>query len=117
MLEVFDGFGAHLLYLKSMVARYDKNILAFKEEGNSSHVNQVYDRYVAKEEKVSKAESILILRSSNHISKVVVDKWGLFNVSIYLVRDTKLETWTRSFRDCNMDPIVRLTFPVRENKI
>ena len=34
MIEVFDGFGAHLLYLKVMVARYDNKIIDFKEEGD-----------------------------------------------------------------------------------
>jgi hypothetical protein len=97
MLEVFDGFGAHLLSLKAMVARFDNKILALKEEGDSSHVNQAYDKYVAKEDKVSKTESLAMLRSAKHISKGVVDQWGLVHVGLYAVRATKPETWTTSF--------------------
>ena len=64
MLKAFDGFGAHLLSLKLMVARYENKILALKEEGDSSHVNKAYEKYVAKEDKFSKAESLSMLRSS-----------------------------------------------------
>ena len=41
MLEIFDGFGAHYSSLKAMKYRYDKKVLSMKEEGDSSHVNQV----------------------------------------------------------------------------
>jgi hypothetical protein len=38
MLEVFDGFGAHLASLLAMQDRFDNKILFLKEEGDSSHV-------------------------------------------------------------------------------
>ena len=103
--------------LKAMVACYDNNILALKEEGDSPRINQAYDKYVAKEDKVSKVESLAMVQSTKHIRKGVVDKWGLVHVGIYKVRAMNPETWTRSFRACNMDPIVRLTFPGWSKKI
>jgi len=40
MLEIFDGFGAHLASLPALRLRYESKILCLKEEGDSSHVNQ-----------------------------------------------------------------------------
>ena len=89
MLKVFDGLGAHLLSLKLMVSRYENKIIALKEEGDYLHVNKAYEKYVAKEEKISKAESLSMLRSSKQISKGVVYQWGFFCVGLYVVRDMK----------------------------
>ena len=44
MLEISDGFGAHILLLPAMKERFDDNIISLKEEGDSSHVNQKYDK-------------------------------------------------------------------------
>ena len=44
MLEIFDGFGAHLFSLPVMKERFDDNIISLKEEGDSSHVNEKYDK-------------------------------------------------------------------------
>ena len=117
MLEVFDGFGAHLLSLKLMAARYDNKIIALKEDINLLDINQVYAKYVAKEDKVSKVESLAMLQYVKHIDKGFVYQWRIVHVGLYAVRSMKQETWTRSFRACNMDPIVRLTFPGWANKI
>ena len=87
-----------------MVAHYDNNIFALKEEGDSSHINQAYDKYVAKEDKVSKVESLAMLQSVKHIDKGFVYQWRIVHVGLYAVRSMKPETWTRSFRACNMDP-------------
>jgi hypothetical protein len=47
MVEIFDGFGAHLLSLQGMEERYNDKIIAVKEEGDSLHANQAYDKFVA----------------------------------------------------------------------
>jgi hypothetical protein len=39
MIEIFDGFGAHLNNLSSMKKRADAQILSIKEEGDSSSYN------------------------------------------------------------------------------
>jgi hypothetical protein len=53
VIEVFDGFGPHttLSYYAMKQHRYDNKILLLKEEGDSSHVNQTYNKFVAKSNK------------------------------------------------------------------
>jgi len=58
MLEIFDGFGVHLSSYNAMKKRLDSKILSLKEEGDSSHVNQAYDKFVAKGDKAAKRESL-----------------------------------------------------------
>ena len=41
VLEIFDGFGAHLLDEESLRLRWINKILSLKEEGDSSSINQV----------------------------------------------------------------------------
>jgi len=43
MLELINGFGAHLSSYKAMVIHSENKILCLKEEADSSHVNQAYD--------------------------------------------------------------------------
>ena len=47
-LEVFDGFGVHITSVMANELRYEAKILSLKEEGDSSSVNQAYDKFVAK---------------------------------------------------------------------
>jgi hypothetical protein len=52
MVKIFEGFGVqHLSSLKAMQEWYDNKIIAGKEEGDSSHVNQAYDKFMAKADK------------------------------------------------------------------
>ena len=51
VMEIFDGFGAHTLSPTAMQLRLDSKILSLKEEADSSHVNQGYDKFVAKSDK------------------------------------------------------------------
>ena len=48
MIEIFDGFGAHLTNLNALKQRAEAKILSIKEEGDSSSYNQAYDKHVAK---------------------------------------------------------------------
>ena len=48
---IFDDFAAHLCNRESMELPFKHKILSMKEEGDSSHVNQTYDQFVAKNEK------------------------------------------------------------------
>jgi hypothetical protein len=111
MLEIFDGFGPHLSSLAAMEIRHDNKILAMKEEGDSSHVNQAYDKFVAKSDKAHKRESLGMLRNAKNVCKGVIDQYGLLHASLYTIRATTKETWTRSFQACNLDPLARLSFP------
>ena len=62
VLEIFDGFGAHLLSLKALEFRWKNKILSLKEEADSSHVNQAYDKFVAKSDKAVQRLSLSLLR-------------------------------------------------------
>jgi hypothetical protein len=110
MVEIFDGFGAHLSSLKAMQERYDNKISSVKEEGDSSHVNQAYDKLVAKSDKRAGNESLGMLRSATFLNRGVVDQWGLIHVGLYAIRETKRDTWTRSFEACNLHPVTRMPF-------
>jgi hypothetical protein len=92
-----------------MQERFDNGILSLKEEGDSSHVNQACDKFVAKSDKAFKAESLSMLRSSSY-SCGVLSQWSLVHVGLYAIRGTKRDTWTRSFDACNLDPRTRVSF-------
>ncbi|HSN65040.1 MAG TPA: hypothetical protein VLS94_00280 [Fusibacter sp.] len=117
MLEVFDGFGAHLLSFRAMKNRYESKILSLKEEGDTSHVNQAYDKFVAKSDKLARAESISMVRSCVKSQFHIIDQWGLLLCGSYAVRATTPETWTKSFHACNMDPRSRVSFEAWCDKI
>ena len=112
-LAVFDGFGSHLTGLRAMKVRDENKILSLKEEGDSSHVNQAYDRFVARSDKAVEAESLTFLRRAKSLNKGVVDQWGLVHVGLACLQETnKMKyIWTNSFRACNMDPRTQLSFP------
>jgi hypothetical protein len=111
MLEIFDGFGAHLLSFTAMQQRLDNKILSLKEEGDSSHVNQGYDKFVAKSDKIAKGVGLAMLRGQKLVTKGVVDQWGMVLVGMMAVRAATRETWTRSYHACNLDPRTRVSFP------
>jgi hypothetical protein len=105
MSEVFDGFGPHTSSLKAMQYRADIKIIAVKEEGDSSHCNQAYDKFAAKRDKAANTESMYMLRwTMQDINRAGVDQWGLIHVGLFAVRELKEETWNNSFRACSMDP-------------
>ena len=95
MLDILNGFRAHLVLLPEMVQRFENNILSLKEEGNSYHVNKAYNNVFAKYYKVVKGESLEILRDTTLISQGVVNKSRLVKCGLYSILATKRETWTR----------------------
>jgi hypothetical protein len=115
VLEVVDGFGPHVSSYESMKQRHDAKILVLKEEGDSSHVNQGYDKFVAKTDKTAKREGLACLRGmqfdpdSTNGNKII-DQWGLVQVGLHAIRTTTPKTWTNSFDAVNMDPRTRVGF-------
>jgi hypothetical protein len=110
VLEIFDGFGAHLLYHKANEERFTAKILSLKEEGYTSHVCQAYDKHVAKGDKAVKSLSLSFLRTGFKVSNLLIDQWILVQVGMFAVRDTTRECWTRSFYSCNIDPRTCVSF-------
>jgi hypothetical protein len=110
LLEIFDGFSAHLLSHKANQERLDANILSLKEEGDNSDVCQLYDKHVTKGDKSAKARSLSFMLSGFYVTKKIIDQWILVNIGMYAVRNTKPECWTASFDACNVDPRTRVSF-------
>jgi intracellular sulfur oxidation DsrE/DsrF family protein len=70
VLEIFDGFGAHLLSHKANEERFAAKILSLKEEGYTSHVCQAYDKHVAKGDNAVKSLSLSFLRIGFKVSNL-----------------------------------------------
>ena len=82
-----------------------------KEEGDSSQVNQAYDRTVALQDKSVARDVLGMLRATTSISKGVVDQWGLVHVMLQcLLQENSGKAWEVSFIQVNMHPKHRLSF-------
>ena len=74
VLEVMDGFGAHLISEEANPIRFNNKILSLKEEGDSSSINQVYDKYVPKEEKRIQRKNLTFIRESRQWNSNITDQ-------------------------------------------
>jgi hypothetical protein len=108
---IFDGFRHHTSSLQAMQIQADANILFVKEEGDSSHANQAYDKYVATKDKGFKKEIITLLHNQIFYNKGVVDQLGMVHVCVFVICDLKLETRMNSLYACNLDLRTRVQFP------
>ena len=99
VIEVMDGFGAHLISEEANTIRFKNNILILKEEGDSSSTNQAYDKYVAKEDKHIQRKNLNFIRESRQRTYNITDKWGLLNCGLAAVQHTTmhLQLWVNSF--------------------
>jgi hypothetical protein len=64
--------------------------------GDSSHVNQAYDKYVTKGDKATSIETLSTLRRLK-INKGIADQWALIHVGLACIKQTKPETWIASY--------------------
>jgi hypothetical protein len=87
LLEIFNGFSAHLANHE----RLDACVISPKEEGDTSHVCQAYGKHVIKGDRAAKARSLSFMRSGFRVTKTIIDQWSLVNIGIYAVCDTKPE--------------------------
>lgn len=111
-LKIVDGFGAHTSTLKAMQVYHDAKIMVLKEEGDSSHVNQAYDKFVARADKKTGRSLLSDLRRMSTITKGVVDQWGLVHVGLGMVRACTDDCWADSFRAVNLHLEHRVPFNV-----
>ena len=51
-----------------------------------------------------------MLRGTTSISQGVFDQWGIIQSGMYAIRDTNIETWTRSFDAFNLNPRTWVSF-------
>ena len=85
MTEVFNGFGPHMSLFKAMQMRAHNKIVCVKEEGDSSHLNHAYNKYVATQDKATNKESLGKLRLSYFYQNGVLDQWVLIHVGLFAV--------------------------------
>ena len=75
-----------------MKLRYEAKIVMGKEEGDTSHICQVYDDQVSKMDKRLSGEAISDLNNVSFLYKCVVDQYGLVHACPYAIRETTAET-------------------------
>ena len=109
-IEITDGFGAHHNSLSAMEMRANGKCISLKEEGESSHVNQAYDKFVSKGDKKSAGDSLNFLRGAWYRIGHGMDQWSLIHVVLQCVKDTSSNTWINSFQACNLDNRTRVDF-------
>ena len=62
VVDIFDGFGAHLYNHESLQMRLGVNIISIKEEFDSYPINQAYNKQVARSDKMVQRQSLYYLR-------------------------------------------------------
>lgn len=87
-----------------------KKIMSLKEEGNSSHVNQAYDKEVARNDNAHAAQSLAFLRKSRYATGHITNQWDLVLVVLGALRGSSRKGWVRSFTSCNLNPQKRISF-------
>ena len=91
--------------------RHVNKILSLKEEGDTSHINQSYDKYVGKSDKHHKKEGLGIFQSAKMGTKGIVDQWVLVIIGLYILHGAMdAKTWKSSFLDVNLDPATQVPF-------
>ena len=102
-----DGYGSHVNVTKALEIFAEHQILIVKEEGDTSHVNQAYDQFVAKEDKRHMHMQLnTVRRPLGH----AMDQWILISIAINAQNLVEKETWIASFKRVNMHPKYRVPF-------
>ena len=112
VIEVMGGFGAHPISEEENAIRFKNKIISLKEEGDSSSINQEYDKYVAKEDNRIQHNNLTFIRNSRHWNSNITDQWGLLHCGIAAVRHATMypHLWVNSFIAVNLNPIERIPF-------
>lgn len=109
MLEIVDGFGAHLASVEALKQRSDAKIFCIKEEADTSSYNQAYDQFVGKSDKAHHEEAVVALQGSRYANGVL-NQWSLVHAALFAIRQTKKETRINSFQRVNLQPSTRTNF-------
>lgn len=112
VLELKDGFGSHLNCYKANLLRAEHKILSLKEEGDSSHINQAYDKLAAKSDKNVQRTALSWLRKERRYNSNIIDQYGLIACGLAAVRHTGRhpEIWVDSFVATNTHPTRQISF-------
>ena len=84
-------------------------ILSAKEESKTSHVNQAYDQFIAKNDKKILAETLACQSKTKNVNKGVVDQYHIVFTFISIVTETPKQTWVNRFKRVGPDPLNRPT--------
>ena len=88
-----------------------------KEEGNTSHVYQAYNKIVAKSNKISQSYSVGVQQECKYYNRGVVDQWGLIHSGLMVVRKVNKSTWTNLLAAFNIEPCTQVDFQTWCKKI
>ena len=112
IVEIFDGFGAHQNNLLANTLRMESLILSLKEEGDSSSINQAYDKYVAKEDKRIQRINMMYLKELCKTNSRITGQWDLLHCGLAAMRHSgrNPDLWENSFRACNIQPSSQIPF-------
>ena len=80
-IEIVDGFGAHLNNYEVLRLQMAERIIIVKEEGDSSSINQAYNKFVAKGDKREQRETLGMLREMQG-SNNCLTQWSLIQVGL-----------------------------------
>jgi hypothetical protein len=89
VLELLDGFSSHVNCYEANVFRSDHNIISLKEEGNSLHINQAYDRFTEKNDKSVQREALNWLQRDRIMNAHAIMQWDLLLTGLAAVRATR----------------------------
>ena len=105
-----DGFVVHTTDVYSNAKLREKKMLVGKEEGDSSDVNQAYDRDAALSGKGGLREYLGFLRNATSVSRGIVDQWGLVHVMVQSILDCTAQIWETSYIKTNLHIKARVSF-------
>ena len=105
--EIVDGFGAHLNNYDALKMRLDAKIIRVKEEGDSSSVNQAYDKFVAKNDKREHRMTLGTLREIQGANNIFNQRQMVHcGLSAIRVTTADPDIWINSFKAVNLHPRV-----------
>ena len=107
MACTLDGFGSHVSTLAGVTGFRKAGIELVKEESQSSHVVQPFDRDVALNDKKMQRRLLDLVRDTGVLG-TIIDQHGLVLVGLQVVRESKPEHWISSFIKCNLHPKFRI---------
>lgn len=112
VLEIFDGFGAHLNSLEANQIRADNKVLSLKEEADTSHINQAYDKFAARADKRVQRQNLRWLLKDRQYCSNIVGQTSLISCGLAAVRHTSRnpDVWRKSFMAVNLHPMHMLSF-------
>ena len=110
ILEFLYGFGSHEYEPCALNMRSERNVLSAKEGSKTYHVNQVYDQFLANNNKKILADTLDCQRKMKHVNKGVVNQYQLVFIFISVVTETPKQTWVNRFQHVGLDSINQPTW-------